>query len=403
MRLVFEDEHSRAIKTKEKIKFHSFSSYYLIIITARVKSEKQLGDQTTDDEDLTVKIDGKLFPKLQSSALIDSPAAFSGGKLHNLSKTVYFLTFLKGENHTLLLETDKTPGIATFDGLQVFTLNPVERLTFDPKIKAEDGDRRPWITFVLDNLPLKSIALSLTYSRRKKDSDDVKIKIDNRIQGSLISTIKHVLWRFVGSLLSISTPTKTETQLFTINQSEGLHYVEVDADRMPTLEKVILDFGKELSFPKDIPTIENPKWTNNFYDDTEVIILARAIYGEAGGESKEAKIGVGWAIRNRVVDSKNRWGKTFHAVILEPLQYEPFNDPNKDVFKKITNPPLDNSLENNAWQDSYESALAIILDQVKDPTMGANHFLSKDLNHLPDWVDQKKLTVEIGNTRFYKL
>lgn len=140
MKLIFEDRRSRAIKTKEEIKFSSFSSYHLIIITARAKSEKQLGDQITDDEDLTVKLDGKSFPKLGSDRLIDSPAAFSGGK---------------GKDHKIVLEADNPPGTATFENLRVYALNPVEELILEPNMQAEDGDRRPWISFALDNLALK--------------------------------------------------------------------------------------------------------------------------------------------------------------------------------------------------------------------------------------------------------
>ncbi|MBI5356010.1 cell wall hydrolase [Candidatus Collierbacteria bacterium] len=405
MKLIFEDGHSRTIKTKEEIKFSSFSSYHLIIITGRAKSENQLGDHVTDDEDLIVKLNNKSFPKLGSDGLIDSPTAFSGGKLHNLSKTVYFLTFLEGEDHEIVLETDKTPGTATFESLRVYALNPVEKLILEPKIQAEDGDRRPWISFALDNLALKSIALTLTYSHRKRDSDDVKIKIDGKTQGNLLQIIKYFLWRFVGSLLPWATPTKTETQIFEINLPEGLHYVELEADRTPTLNKLIIDFGKILTTPEGerIPTVDNPKWTGSFYNDTEIILLSRAIYGEAGGESEKAKTAVGWTIRNRVEDSKNRWGTTYHEVILAKYQYEPFNDPSGKSFKKITQPQLNNPLEKQAWLDSYKTAELVFFGKEADPTDGANHFYVPSNQPKPDWADENKFTIQIGATRFYKL
>lgn len=403
MKLIFEDRRSRTIKTKEEIKFSSFSSYHLIIITARAKSEKQLGDQVTDDEDLTVKLDNKSFPKLGPDRLIDSPAAFSGGRLHNLSKAVHFLTFLKGEDHEIVLEADKPPGTATFENLRVYALNPVGKLILEPNMQAEDGDRRPWISFVLDNVALKSITLTLTYSRRKRDSDDVKIKIDGKTQGNLLQIIKYFLWRFVGALIPWSTPTKTETQIFEINLPEGLHYGELEADRMPTLNELIIDFGKILTIPEGIPTVDNPKWAGSFYNDTEVILLSRAIYGEAGGESKEAKVAVGWAIRNRVEDSKNRWGNTYHEVILAKYQYEPFNDPDADSFKKITQPQLDDPLEKQAWLGSYKAAELVFFGKEVDPTEAANHFYVPSNQPKPDWVDEKKFTVQIGATRFYKL
>ena len=107
MKLIFEDKKKRIIRNQEEINFSSFSSFHLIVITARARSEKQISKTATDDEELTVKIDGKAFPKLGSKeALLDSPAAFNGGQLHNLAKTVYFLTFLQGREHTITLETD---------------------------------------------------------------------------------------------------------------------------------------------------------------------------------------------------------------------------------------------------------------------------------------------------------
>lgn len=403
MPLIFEDNRKRTIKIREEITFTGFSSYYLIVLTARVKSEKQLGQEATDDEDLILNLDNRTFPQYNSDRLIDSPAAFSGGKLHNLAKTVYLLTFLKGKKHTLILETDDPFHAAIFERLKIYTLHLEENLTLEVKMRAEDGDRRAWLTFAFDNFSLKSITPTITYSRRKRDSDDVKIKIDGKAQENIIRTIKHFLWRFAGSLLPWVSPTKTETQILSVNLSQGLHYLEFDADRMPLLENLAINFGEKLPIPAGVPTVDNPAWTGNFYDDTEVMLLARAVYGEAGGENEESKIAVAWAIRNRVEDSKNRWGITYHEVILVKYQYEAFSDPGSDAFKKITQPPLGNSLEKRAWLDSYNVAELVFLDKQADPAGGANHFYVPSNQPKPDWVDEEKFTVQIGVTRFYKL
>lgn len=171
---------------------------------------------------------------------------------------------------------------------------------------------------------------------------------------------------------------------------------------MPILEKITFNFGSKLPNQKSIPTVDNPKWTGSFDDDTEVILL-RAVYGEAGGESKEAKIAVAWAIRNRVEDSKHRWGITYHEVILAKYQYEPFSDPESKIFEHIANPSLDEEGELKAWQGSFEVAKEVIQGEVSDPTKGANHFYVPSDQPKQDWVDEKKFTVQIGTTRFYKL
>lgn len=395
MSLIFEDNNKRTIKIKEEIRFSSFSSYHLIIITTRAKSEKQLSQEATDDEDLKIKIDNKTFP-------VDSPAAFSGGKLHNLAKTIYFLIFLKGKDHEIILETDNPPGTAKFENLQIYALNLVEKLVLEPNIQAEDGDRRPWLTFVLDNLSLKSIIPTIIYSRRKRDSDDVKIKIDGERQRNLLQTIKHFFWRFAGSFLPWSSPTKTETQIFTVNFPEKLHYIEFDADRMPILNNFVINFGKDPSIPAGIPTVDNPEWTGNFYDDTENILLSRLLLGEAENEPKETKIWIAGSILNRV--KAKAWPNTVHGVILQPNQYDPFKTSDLN-FNKITSPLKDtiNSQRKNEWQECYEAAREILSEKTENSTE-ATHFhglgVSKEW-FLKNVIPNGKFIKKIGNTYFY--
>ncbi|MDA2922968.1 cell wall hydrolase [Patescibacteria group bacterium AH-259-L07] len=408
-RLIYQDKTKRTIYNQEKVRFFSPSGYYLVVITARAKSEKQLGEYVTDDEDLTVKIDNKTFPKLKSKDLIDSPAAFSGGKLHNLAKTVYFLTFLHGKEHTITLLADKPTNTATFESLEIYRLQELTRkLKLSPHIQAEDGDRRPWITFVLDNLPLRSLKATITYSKRKHDSDDVKVKIDGKIQTSSLSGIKHFFWKFIGSHLSWEFPTKTRTKRFWPWVPQGLHYIEFDADRMPILHKIVINFGRKPSIPeqispKQIPTVDNPKWTGDFRDDTEHMLLARAIFGEARSEvlSDNTRIAIGWSIRNRV-DNPGWWGDSYHSVILEPKQYSTFriSDPNRPF---VENPlRADNFIDKKAWQNCYKIAGQVIRGEVQDPTNGANHYYDESIAR-PKWLTQENFIIKLDTIFFHRL
>ena len=96
MRLVLQDNRKRIIRDQEEIRFSSFSSFHLIGLIARTKSEKQLGKNASDDEDLIIKIDGKSFPKLGSKkALFNSPASFNAqgilsGKIKNPTEATHF-------------------------------------------------------------------------------------------------------------------------------------------------------------------------------------------------------------------------------------------------------------------------------------------------------------------------
>ncbi|MEK7610847.1 MAG: hypothetical protein AAB486_00545 [Patescibacteria group bacterium] len=68
MELIFEDKKRRIINGKEEFRFFSSSCLHFIRLIARAKSEKQLGPNVTDDEDLTIEIDGKMYPKLENPA-----------------------------------------------------------------------------------------------------------------------------------------------------------------------------------------------------------------------------------------------------------------------------------------------------------------------------------------------
>lgn len=400
MKSILSQNRRQVISGSKEVSFAAFSSFYLIKLAVRVRAEKQISPLSTDDEDLTVEIDGKTFPYLRNpSRLVDAPSSFSGGKTHNLLETIYFLIFLKGKNHQINLTTDEPTSRATLEDLEVFLLNLEEKLTLEVKNQAEDGNGYPWLTFVLDQLSLKSLTPAVTYSRRDYDSDDIKIKVDGKIIGNLLHKIKHFLWRYVGSRI---TGTRNETETLVTNFPLGLHYLEFWADRKPTLNALILNFGNQpMTF--GVPTGKNPKWTSDLADDTEEMLLGRAIYGEVGGESKEAKIAVAWTIKNRVEDHQQRWGQTYHDVILEPYQYEPFNNPTLEPFQKITEMKLDNPMEKKAWEETYQIAKDVMMDKIKDPISGANHFYATNGTEKPSWADEKKFIKEIGVTRFYKL
>lgn len=243
MRPILKREESEVVTGQKEFRFKTSYSLHLIVVAARVKSIKQISSTATDDDDLIVKIDGKGFPSLaNSSRLLDSPAAFSGGTLHNLSKTVYFLTFLAGKNHQITLVTDQASNTATLEKLEIYTLDTNELLNLEINQQAEDGDRRPWLTFVFDQLPFESFTPTLTYNQRPFDSDDVKIIFDGKVYTNPLKTLKHFFWRFAGFLLPGSTRTERET--FTVRASQGLHYLEFWADRKPILVQIQLSLGK---------------------------------------------------------------------------------------------------------------------------------------------------------------
>src|SRR5271169_2984705 len=95
---------------------------------------------------------------------------------------------------------------------------------------------------------------------------------------------------------------------------------------------------------------------------TNTFLLALAIYREARGEDRAAKIAVGCVIRNRV-QHPSWYGRTWFEVITKPYQFSSFNlgEPNSTVFGSPNDP---------AWQDSAAAALSV-MGGAADPTGGA--------------------------------
>lgn len=150
------------------------------------------------------------------------------------------------------------------------------------------------------------------------------------------------------------------------------------------------------------PKVDNPTWTGNFRDDSPEMILARAMFGEARGTSDEAKTAVGWVIRNRVKDSRQRWGKTYHDAILFPEHFSAFNqgDPNR-LF--VENPlHTGKNIDKAAWLKCYDIATQVIDGEVSDPTHGANHYYDKSISN-PPWATQTNFKIKIGPFYFHEL
>lgn len=215
------------------------SGWYLLIISARLKSKKQRGENETNDEDLTVGIDERVFPHPSSSGrLIDSPAAFSGGQLHNRLKTVYFITHLTFGDRTITL----TPQY----GAEVEEVSYEETEFEDSKInlslekQAEKANGRSWITFVLDDLNLKSITAKATVDWRFPDGDDVKLIVDGKIKKNSRS-IRHKNWIWASNVLHKIFGGEAQEKTFREDLPQGLHYIEFHSDESPVLHYVIFD------------------------------------------------------------------------------------------------------------------------------------------------------------------
>ncbi len=374
---------------------------YAITLMARCRSAKQIGQ--TGGEDLWVEIDGRRFrevPEFAKPQYQDIPPAWNGSRLNGLNKTVVFLLLLDPGQHELVFISDKGGMVETEPQLRFIT--NYNQIKFNIEQHAEDGDRRPWFTIALIDLPLKSFSADVTVNYRFRDSDDVKLLVDGKVKKNYLSILRRS-WLWLANILTKISKEERQKKIFEENLGRGDHYIEFWADRMPILHEVVLDLG--LDKLTRIPSVRNPKWTGeNFRDDSEQMILARAIFGEARDSrlSDKVRVAVGWTIRNRVEDLKNRWGKTYHAVILQVKQYSAFNQTNKNR-PFVENPLFAGSeIDRKAWFKCYEIAGQVLNRSISDPTEGANHYFDDSIG-TPSWATKENFVIKIDTISFYRL
>ena len=125
--------------------------------------------------------------------------------------------------------------------------------------------------------------------------------------------------------------------------------------------------------------------TDDFYKDSDKVLLARMLFGEAESCSDIEKIAIAWTALNRMDDEKDWNGTTLQEVILKPYQYSAFN--------LGRNAKLKNPMTYNRWEflDCLQLAREILAGMHPDPTNGATHYLNPyhpDLKGkpAPDWV-----------------
>lgn len=185
-----------------------------------------------DDDDLRVEIDSLTFGKPNGKkGLFNSPAAFSGTKTLGKIKTVVFIAELRKGNHRIKFVSQRS---AYLEDITIEkSLNP-EKVEFYPEVKAEDENYYSWYSFVLVEQTLKSFSINAQagVSAPGKDDDDLKIVIDGEVRKNPLSSHKDSY--FCGFSLKGKEHSYTEDPNFKI----GTHYIELFADKTPTLHSV---------------------------------------------------------------------------------------------------------------------------------------------------------------------
>lgn len=381
-------------KTQEKFTI-SESGLYAISITARCDKK----------DELRIEVDDQFFreiPLEKNIQKFDIPPAWNGTKLKGRSQTNIFLLQLETGEHVITFIPKGTVQVESFDFQHILDTTNIE---FNLEQQAENSNGRPWVTVALIDLPLKSIVVETSVDWHLFDGDDVKLIIDNAIEKNSTSLLwKNWLWHATPKQF-LSGP-KKEQKVVTRDLSKGIHYIELWADKTPTLHNVTLDLGNseskpEQSKPTTTPTVENPKWTGDFSDDTEQIILARALFGEARNTlvPDEARVAIGWVIKNRVISTG--WPDTYLGVITKPKHFSAFNlgDDNRPFVEDPIH--TGKEVDREAWRKAYDIAENVISGELADPTQGANHYYDDSIN-TPSWADEQQPTLIVSYINQYE-
>jgi N-acetylmuramoyl-L-alanine amidase len=153
-------------------------------------------------------------------------------------------------------------------------------------------------------------------------------------------------------------------------------------------------------------------------DEDELQCLAKNIYHEARGESREGKLAVAWVTLNRVHSSRfpdtickvvyqtkySKWWKEHHNKLVpvrNQCQFSWYCDGLSDRIQLTTveGEPIVKNVQ--AWAESQEVAMQAMLGITSDNTGGATFYYNPALAD-PYWKNHFEYTVAVGDHRFMK-
>lgn len=140
------------------------------------------------------------------------------------------------------------------------------------------------------------------------------------------------------------------------------------------------------------------------YDDNDLAVVARTLWGEARGEPDDGKAAVAWVIRNRA--SRPRFARALvgkagaaAAVCQAPWQFSCWNEGDPNRAKLLMLKPADMANE-------MQIARLVLDGAIADPTIGADHYHTIDPPGWarawpPSWAPTMREVARFGDHVFY--
>ena len=136
-------------------------------------------------------------------------------------------------------------------------------------------------------------------------------------------------------------------------------------------------------------------------------IFGLTLYGEARGEPIEGLIAVACVIRNRLLDSKKRWGADYRAVCLQPHQFSTWSEAggkaNYEELIRATTILLSNEIAPPLLEQAAWCALGVSRGAIIDNVKKSNHYHVSTMNPRPKWAQPYAPKLQVGHHVFYVL
>jgi hypothetical protein len=132
-------------------------------------------------------------------------------------------------------------------------------------------------------------------------------------------------------------------------------------------------------------------------------LACQVLWREARGQSLAVKNAIWHVIQNRTADDQRRWPRTISGVICQHMQFSSMTAPGDPNLVAWPVEPIPGQTGSADWQAFLDCQTVVESPLNADPTNGANMYESEPADKLPYWTKDATLTLDLVNTRFYRL